>query len=213
MLSSITKIGRALATEPVLIMFSGGKDSIVTLDLALKHLPKENIKIIHYYFVPGLSIKERVLTWYESKYGIKIHRVPDKETIALQTGRRSFTQGKQEESLRQQFEAKWIMNGIRKADSLARRGMLASAEGGIDERNGKLYPIGEWSTKQVMSYIKLNRLMLPVEYNMGMERDFYIPNQQGMLWLKNNFPCDYAKVIQTFPKLEAMAKKVEFYGR
>ena len=206
-------MGRVLATEPVLIMFSGGKDSIVTLDLAMKHFTKENLTVVHYYFVPGLSIKERVLTWYESKYGIKIHRVPDKETIALQTGKKTVGQGDQEYVLRRQFDLKWIMNGIRKQDSMARRGMLAGAVDGIDERNGKLYPIGEWSTKQVLSYIKLNRLMLPVEYNMGMTRDFYIPNQQGMLWLKNNFPADYAKVIQTFPDLESMARKVEFYGR
>jgi len=63
-----------------------------------------------------------------------------------------------------------------------------------------------------MSYIKLHKLMLPVEYSMGWKRDFYIPNAEGMLFLKNNFPEDYSKVISCFPQLESMAKRVEMYG-
>lgn len=211
--SSIRFIVQALKNEPVLIMFSGGKDSIVVLDLFMRYFPKEQIKVVHYYFVPCLSIKERVLTWYEEKYNIEIIREPDSKTIALQSGKKSYSQANQEAVLRKKYNVKYLAQGIRKQDSMARRGMLANLPYGIDERNGKLYPIAEWTTKQVMSYIKLNKLMLPVEYSIGWDHDFYIPNATGMLMLKNNFPEDYNKVIAVFPQLESMAKRVEMYGR
>jgi 3'-phosphoadenosine 5'-phosphosulfate sulfotransferase (PAPS reductase)/FAD synthetase len=134
-------------------------------------------------------------------------------TIALQSGKKSYKHTKQEAVIRQKYGAKYLAQGIRKQDSMARRGMLANLPYGVDERNGKLYPIAEWTTKQVMSYIKMNKLMLPVEYSMGQNRDFYIPNAEGMLFLKNNFPEDYNKVIAVFPQLESMSKRVEMYGR
>ena len=212
MMSNIKLMAEALKNEPLLIMFSGGKDSIVTLDLAMTYFKRDKIKILHYYFVPGLSIKERILKWYEDKYKIEIIREPDSKTIALQTGKKSYTQSKQESIIRQKFNVKYLMQGVRKQDSMARRGMLANLNHGIDDRNGKLYPIGDWSTRQVFSYIKINKLMLPLEYSMGLGRDFYIPNATGMEMLKNNFPEDYKKVIECFPQLESMARRMEFYG-
>lgn len=211
--SSIKHIAQVLKYEPVLVLFSGGKDSIVVLDLIMKYFPKESIQVLHYYFVPGLSIKERVLIWYELKYKIKIHREPDSKTIALQSGKKSYKQADQEAVIRKKYNIKYLIQGIRKQDSMARRGMLANLPYGIDERNGKIYPIAEWTTRQVLAYIKFNKLMLPVEYSMGVKRDFYIPDAAGMVMLKNNFPDDYKKVISVFPQLESMTKRVEFYGR
>lgn len=211
--TSIKYMAQVLKDEPVLVLFSGGKDSIVALDLCMRYFKRSQVEVLHYYFVPDLSIKERVLTWYESKYGIKIIREPDSKTIALQSGKKSYKQADQEAVIRKKYDVKYLIQGIRKQDSMARRGMLANLPYGIDERNGKLYPISEWTTKQVISYIKLNKLMLPVEYSMGQNRDFYIPNAEGMLMLKNNFPEDYNKVIAVFPQLEPMAKRVEMYGR
>jgi phosphoadenosine phosphosulfate reductase len=210
--TNIKFMASALEGEPILVMFSGGKDSIVCLDLALKYFPRDRLTFISYYFVPDLSIKERILTWYEDKYKIEIHREPDSKVIAYETGRKSYKQSDQEFAIRKKYNAKYLMQGIRKQDSMGRRGMLAHLDHGIDERNGKLYPIGDWSTRQVFSYIKLRKLALPIEYSMGMPRDFYIPNGRGMQFLKNNFPEDYAKVIEVFPNLEMMSRRVEFYG-
>lgn len=211
--TSIKYMAQVLKDEPVLVLFSGGKDSIVTLDLCFKYFRKEQLQVVHYYFVPGLSIKERILTWYENRYDIKIQREPDSKTIALQVGKKSYKQADQEAVIRRKYSVKYLAQGIRKQDSMARRGMLANLPGGIDERNGKIYPVADWTTKQIFAYIKLNKLMIPVEYSMGAKRDFYIPDAAGMLMLKNNFPEDYEKVISVFPQLESMARRVEFYGR
>jgi len=136
---NINYMAKALKNEPLLILFSGGKDSIVTLDLCLKYFSKDQLKFVHYYFVPGLEIKERVLDWYESKYEIKIYKEPDSKTIALWSGKKSYKQANQEAAIRKKYNVKYLVQGIRKQDSLARRGMLSNLPYGIDERNGKLY--------------------------------------------------------------------------
>jgi sulfate adenylyltransferase subunit 2 len=55
-----------------------------------------------------------------------------------------------------------------------------------------------------MSYIKLHKLPLPIEYQHGWKHDFSVPDIDGLVYLKNNFPDDYRKVIAEFPRLEAM---------
>lgn len=203
-------IGNRLRNEPVLVMFSTGKDSIVMLDLLMKY-HKGRKEFVFLYFVDGLSIKENVIQWYERKYGISIHREPSPETASLNLGKR-VKMTHIEAGLRKKYDISYIAQGVRKCESLARRGMLANLEYGIDERNKKLYPIGEWTDKQVWSYIKLNRLAVPAEYEFGYKHDFWIPDGKAMLFLKRNFPDDYRKVLSAYPKLEVMTKREEMYG-
>jgi len=54
-----------------------------------------------------------------------------------------------------------------------------------------------------MAYASLNRLPLPVEYSHGLRHDFCVPDVDLLVYLKNNFPGDYRKVIAEFPQLEA----------
>ena len=61
-------------TDAVLVGFSGGKDSIVTLDLCFKYFKK--VVPFFLYIVPGLSFQERQLQWYENRYQTEIIRLP-----------------------------------------------------------------------------------------------------------------------------------------
>jgi hypothetical protein len=45
---------------------------------------------------------------------------------------------------------------------------------------------------------------LPIEYNTGKDRDFWIPAAQDLVVLKHNFPKDYALIIEEFPQLDAV---------
>lgn len=202
-LVNIQKIAQALKDEPVLIFFSTGKDSIVSTDLFFKH-HKGKKELVFLYFVDGLEIKEKMLRYYEKKWGCKIHRRPSFEHLNLLQDKKKYRMADIEASIREEFNISWIVQGVRKDESLARRGMLAHLPYGIDEKYRKLYPISDWSAKKVLSYCKLNKLPLPVEYQHGMKHDFYIPDAKLLLYLKNNFADDYKKVIQTFPQLEAL---------
>lgn len=64
----------ACVTDAVLVGFSGGKDSAVTLDLCHRYFRR--VVPFFLYLVPGLSFQEAQLRWYEERYGLEILRLP-----------------------------------------------------------------------------------------------------------------------------------------
>ena len=202
MIDTVKQINELLKGEPVIVMFSTGKDSIVMADLLVKGYSGKK-EFVFLYFVPGLEIKQRIIDYYEKRWKVKIHQQPHIRALSLKTGKK-YKMADIERGLRSKFNISYIAQGVRRDDSMARRGMLANLPYGIDERNKKLYPIADFSTKDVMSYIKLNKLPLPIEYSHGLKHDFSVPDINLMIYLKNNFPNDYKKVIKEYPKLEAM---------
>lgn len=64
----------AKVTDSVIVAFSGGKESVVTLDLCTRYF--KNVKAFFMYIVPDLSFQERTMEWYEKRYQIEIMRIP-----------------------------------------------------------------------------------------------------------------------------------------
>lgn len=189
-------------------MFSTGKDSIAMTDLFFKYF-KGQVKLLFMYFVDGLEIKEKVLRYYEKKYNTIIDRIPGFTHLNMLQKDKKYKLADIYKSVRKKYNISWIAEGIRKNESLARRGMLKHTPFGIDERNKKLYPIADWTSKNVLSYCKMNNLLLPVEYNHGLKGDFYIPDGNLLLYLKNNFRNDYNKIIKQFPSVESVVWSVD----
>ena len=65
---------QAQITDKVLVSFSMGKDSIVTLDLCMKYF--KTVQPFFMYLVPDLKFQEEALAKYERHYGVDIIRVP-----------------------------------------------------------------------------------------------------------------------------------------
>ena len=65
---------QAKITDSVIVAFSGGKESIVTLDLCFRYF--KNVRAFFMYICPDLSFQERTLEWYEKKYQTEIIRIP-----------------------------------------------------------------------------------------------------------------------------------------
>ena len=61
-------------TDSVLVGFSTGKESLVTLDLCCRYFKR--VQPYFLYSVPDISFQERTLQWYENKYGFKVIRLP-----------------------------------------------------------------------------------------------------------------------------------------
>lgn len=202
-------------TDTVLVGFSGGKDSIVTLDLCFKYFKK--VVPFFLYIVPGLSFQERQLQWYENRYQTEIIRLPHFETSNFM---RYGTFRNEDYSvpivsvtdeynyLRQLTDICWIAAGERIDDSLIRRAMIKHSSS-IDIQRGRFYPVAYWKKREVLDYIKFKRLRLGED---SRHQGFSFKSLEGreLYMLKQFYPDDYEKVLRLYPFAEASRKRYEY---
>lgn len=181
-----------------IVFFSCGKDSIVMLDLFQKYFKGET-KIVFLYIHKGLKIREDILRYYENRYNIKIDQYPQFDTGAI-FGKK-LKQKDIEEYCRQKYNIDYLAYGYRRDESVNRSGILNVTNIGIDERNKKLYPLFHWTKRDVLNYVKQEKLPLPVDYDYGF-RDVNIFKGEYLLWLYNNYRDDYEVIKQQYPKIE-----------
>lgn len=208
---------QARVTDSVIVAFSGGKDSIVTLDLCFRYF--KNVKPFFMYICPDLSFQERMLEWYERKYQTEIIRLPHMDVSEF------FHYGSFRapditfpivsindiyKYVRLKTDIWWISAGERINDSIVRRAMMKKS-GSIDVQRGRFYPISAWNKKEVMQYIKYHNLYLSQD---SRKLGFSFRSLEGheLLMLKQNFPEDYQKILHLYPFAGAGVKKVEEYG-
>lgn len=198
----------AAITDSVLVAFSGGKDSVVTLDVCMRYFA--HVEGFFMYQVRGLSFQESILRYYEDKYGIPIHRIPHFELSQwLRYGLFRMYDfscpivGVKEtyDYIRENTDIWWIAAGERIADSVWRRAMIKSS-GTIDEKRGRFYPIAEWNKADVQAYIRQRHLRVGVE---SQKLGFSFRSFMGkdLIKIRDAFPNDYAKIKQWFPLVDA----------
>ena len=205
-------------TDSVLVGFSGGKESVVVLDLCMRYF--KNVQPFFMYICPNLSFQERTLAWYEKKYQTSIIRIPHMDVSEF------FHYGSFRPPdytfpivsindiyhyLRLQTDIWWIAAGERINDSIVRRAMMKKS-GSIDVQRGRLYPISMWNKREVMDYIKFHNLYLGADSRkLGFSYCSLWGKELSML--KQHFPDDYAKVIRLYPFAEAGVRRFEQYGK
>lgn len=196
-----------MKSNRAILFYSSGKDSIVLLDLMYPYF--DEIICVFMYFVPGLEHIENYMKWTKSKYPkIKIVQVPHWNlTYILRSGTfcvpnknvRLMKLADIDNSVKLQTGIKHSFFGMKKADSLNRRLMLNGYEDG--QNNGKVYPLTNWTNKEVLAYMKQRQLPQPVRYSsnasggVGFNTDCY-------LYLRKNHPADLKKILQAFPMSE-----------
>lgn len=197
-----------MVSDSVTVSFSGGKDSVVTLDLCSKHFKR--IEAFFLWYVPGLEFQEETLRRYESAYGITIHRLPHFELSDLlkhgtwrDPDETVSVLGVPElyDYVRSLTGVYWIAAGERIADSLVRRAMI-KASGSIDFKRGRFYPLAEWTKKDVVDYIAKHRLRLGRDHDV-LGFSFAGPEGRALAKIKEHFPNDYEKIRRFFPDAEA----------
>ena len=205
-------------TDSVIVGFSGGKDSIVTLDLCFRYFKR--VQAFFMYLVPGLEFQEKMLRWYENKYKTEIIRIPHFEVSEfLKYG--SFTLYDHDidivgitdiyEYIRQQSGIHWIAAGERCADSIVRNAMIKQS-GSIDYKRGRFYPIAYWKKNDVLQYIKLRRLYLsPEQKKLGFSFRSLSGNELAVI--KEHYPDDYKKILRVYPFAGAAVERFEKYGK
>lgn len=209
---------QASVTDSVIVGFSGGKDSIVTMDLCFRYF--KNVRPFFMYLVPGLSFQEKQIEWYERKYDTEIMRLPHFE---LSNGFKfgAFREPDMDvdivgindtyEYVRQQTGIHWIAAGERCADSIVRNAMIKKS-GSIDWNRGRFYPLAYWKKNEVLQYIKQKKLYLSKEQR-EMGFSFRALTGSELSIIKRLYPEDYEKVLQVFPFAGAAVERFEKYGK
>lgn len=209
---------QAKVTESVIVGFSGGKDSIVTLDLCFRYFKR--VVPFFMYLVPDLEFQERMLRRYEEKYNTEIIRIPHFEVSEfLKYG--SFTMmdwnvdvvgiNDTYAYLRQKTGIHWIAAGERCADSIVRNAMIKKS-GSIDYQRGRFYPLAYWKKNEVLQYIKQKKLYLSSEQRkIGFSFRSLAGNELAII--KEMYPEDYKKILKVYPFAGAGVERFEKYGK
>lgn len=203
---------QATGTTKILTSYSGGKDSLAVLQLCLE--AGFECQAFFMYFLPGLECEEKLIRVAEKQLGVKVWRYqhPDnvmylkygmycditKQALALPNLRIPDIENK----AREDSGIRWIASGHRKMDSLERRAMLSQCNM-RDYAGQRLYPIGEWSEKEVYQYLRHRKLPVPHKFGGGQTSGINLLYVQRILWLKDNYPEDYAKILRVFPYIQA----------
>lgn len=209
---------QAKVTDSVLVGFSGGKDSAVTLDLCFRYFKR--VQPFFMYIVPNLSFQAHIISWYENKYQTKIICVPHFDTSTFfRYG--SFCMADDTVPvisindiyhwLRAKTGIWWIAAGERASDSIVRNAMIKHS-GSIDVKRGRLYPIAYWKKKEVMQYIKYHKLKLGADSKL-LNFSFKSLDGNELKMVKDNFPEDFEKIKNLYPLCEAAVRRVEHYGK
>jgi len=193
------------------LAFSGGKDSLCSLDLLIK----EGFKVVPYYLyrVAGLEITNRLCALAEVRYGVEVvrlshfdlaHRyrnaVLQPHWVELDGVVPALNMRAIDDYMRSTYDLEWLVYGWRRSDSLS-RGLTLASNHGMDPAGGRVFPLARWNRQDVLAYLKLVGIPQPPSFGL---------NEQGgvdfrpvaLAYLKERFPNDYAKIKECFPFVE-----------
>lgn len=204
--------------DGVLVSFSGGKESLVTLDLCSRAFQGKRIVCFFMYFVPDLRCCEEQLDYGRKRYGVEILYYPHWSVVgALKYGVYSPNHISKDKipndyhladiySLaRQDTGLKLVANGIKKADSEFRRKNTAAFQ-----RKDVYCPLKNWNKLHVLAYLGHHKIPLPKSSGRSATGvDLSVPS---LCWVHDNYPDDFEKILQWFPYATAAIARREFFG-
>jgi phosphoadenosine phosphosulfate reductase len=197
----------ARLTDSVIVEFSTGRESVCCADLCFKFFKK--IHLIFLYVVPDLSYEQEIIEYYTKRYNCECTQAPITDTLRFQRDgiwRKPnpdvtvIPQNEIRDFIITQTGIGWIVNGMRMAESIHRRGMI-NARGAIDEEYGLIFPLADWNLNQTKQYVKNNKLRLSPSYK-TIGRSICLLNPKHRLWIQKNRPDDYRKILEFFPRID-----------
>lgn len=202
--------------EHVLVAFSGGKDSLVCLDLACRVFKK--VTGFFLYLVPGLESAQKPIDEAAKRYGIEILQYPGillprflKNRLYCSTHQKiasklwEFSLHELYAVIMQDTGIYCIINGAKEADSIWRKTKYFK----FYTMDQVVYPLRKWRKFDVLSYCKIYDIKLPDKVYTSSGIDLSTP---GLLRLHDNFPQDFERLCEYFPYAGAVVKRREWYG-
>ena len=204
-------------TDTILVAFSGGKDSLVCLDLCCRIFPV--VKCFFMHFVPNLKCTEDSLDYARVRWKVNIAQYPHWVLIKCLKDGIYCDQGHQQDNLpdwtlrdvydlaRAEAGCKYIVNGAKDADSLWRRRFFNTTKGWTD----MVYPIRKWNKMDVLAYCKVRQIPVPKLSTTASATGVDL-STPSLLFLHQHYPEDFQRLLKWFPYAEAVIKREEFYG-
>jgi len=195
--------------DEVLLFCSLGKDSLTLLDLVYPRFKR--VVCVFMYFVPELDHINRYIAWVKAHYPrVEFTQVPHWNlTYILRAGMYCVPNPKVkllelsdvERAMRAKYGINYVFLGMKKADSLSRRLMLMTIGHPYITPTGDVYPLSEWTGKEVLSYMKAKNLPIPVRYSKRASGGVGF-NLDCFLWMREHAPQDLQKFLRAFPMSE-----------
>lgn len=191
-----------------LLFYSAGKDSICLLDMLSKSF--DEVVCIFMYFVKDLEHINRFIRFSERTYpNVKFLQIPHwnltkihKYGLFCQPRKvRQLMFGDVIKSMKIRTGIPYAFIGEKQADNLTRRLKLRRYEQEAISETNNIYPLSLWKDKDVLNYIKRNRLPKPISYGskrsngVGFDLDVY-------LYLRKHYPNDLEKILTVYPLSE-----------
>lgn len=198
-----------------LLAFSGGKDSLVVADLAVRGLgfvpPSFYMEL-----VPGLELSDILLETGKRLWGIVPVRVPH-WTVSHYLNTGTYCPGDPYAPIvklpdihayaSQKTGARTVITGAKKSDGMWRRTWLSTTG-----RFGMVHPIVDWSRQDVLAYIKLRGIPMPPPLGpSGVTCSGIDLTPSFLLWCHAHYPADFARIAEVFPYVEAVVWRERFY--
>ena len=200
-------------TDSAMLFCSFGKDSLVLLDLLYPRFKR--LLCVFMYFVKDLEHINRWIRWAKAKYpNAEFIQVPHWNlTYILRSGLycvanpnvRLMTLADVVKAMRLKYGIGYCFLGMKKADGMNRRLMLKGYEDSYYENAGLVYPLADWTQKDILAYMRQHNLPEPIRYSLKASSGVGF-NEDCLLWMRENFPQDLEKIYKVFP----MAERVLF---
>lgn len=165
---SIARLQMFEPKEGYYLAFSGGKDSIVLKDLAIK----AGVKFISHYSLGGLDPPELV-QFIKKYHGSTVIDRP-KDNIWKMIETKGFPKRQSRwccELIKEKSGSGWkVLTGIRWQESPRRRNRAMVETCRTDGTKTFIHPIIDWTNNEVWDYIKTNNIPYCSLYNEGFKR-------------------------------------------
>lgn len=201
----------SINSDSCILFCSLGKDSLVLLDLIYPRFKR--VVCVFMYFVPNLEHIQRYIDWVNTKYPrVEFVQITHWNlSYILRSGLYCVPNPKVKlikladvtEAMKLRFGIHYVFLGMKKADSMNRRLMLDGYEN--YEKNGLVYPLADWTQKEILTYMRHHKLPEPVRYSKKASGGVGF-NEDCFVWLRENYPQDLEKIFKTFP----MSRKILF---
>ena len=203
--------------ESALVAFSGGKDSLVCLDLAVKHFKR--VVPFFMFLIPGLRCIAEKTAIVRERYGLEMLQYPHfllflaynrslycKKSLRMAKTLTEFGLTDIYAAVMSDTGIRLIINGSKETDSLWRRQKYFK----FMTMEQVVYPIKTWRKIDVMAYLSMNDI--PVPASSGHQSTGIDLSTPSLLRLHDCYPDDFARMEKYFPFIGAVVKRREWHG-